>query len=762
MPQPTHKRSLWQVLGVYAAASWVCLQVVDVLTQNIPLPRWVFTLTLAILALGLPITALTAYFQGIGRRATPRPGTEDTSTARFRGLFTWGNVGRGAVAALALWGVAVTAWLALGRTSASEWDAISGLDEVRRLSAAQDFPEAYALAIEVDPLMPDDSIRAQLWAEVSRPVTLRTDPEGARVLRRYYGDPDTTWEDMGRTPLTVDHFPFGTHRIRFERDGYVTRDLAAASSQLAAAGTFVLDTPESVPEGMVRVSGGPTTVFAPGLEQLPPVDLGDYFMATREVTNREYKAFVDAGGYRDPTCWTHPFVDDGTPLSRDDALARFVDRTGRPGPSTWEVGSYPEGDDDLPVGGVSWYEAEAYACFVGESLPTVYHWFHEADPFSSNFVVPASNYGGEGPLAVGTSGGMSQGGVYDMAGNVREWTVNAVGEARFILGGGWSDLPYAFNDAVTSPAFDRSPANGIRLVDYPDTTNLAAAAAPIVPAFRDYTLETPVSDEVFDAFRQAYAYDATPLNPRVVSSDTTATWIREGVEIDAAYGGERMTLFLYLPRDADGPRQTLVYFPGSDDIYKTSFDELAPPDFLVRSGRVLVYPVYKGTFDRTSELRSDIQDTSNTYRDHVIAWSKDLGRALDYAATRPEVNAHAMGYFGISWGAAMAPIMVALEPRIRAVALIVGGLAMQQTQPMVDPFNFLPRVTAPTLMVNAKYDSFFPVETAQRPFFDRLGPHEPDKKLVITESNHFVLSYAGDQAIGETLDWFDRYLGPVR
>ncbi|HSG07542.1 MAG TPA: PhoPQ-activated protein PqaA family protein, partial [Longimicrobiales bacterium] len=319
-----------------------------------------------------------------------------------------------------------------------------------------------------------------------------------------------------------------------------------------------------------------------------------------------------------------------------------------------------------------------------------------------------------------------------------------------------------FNDAVTSPAFDRSPSNGIRLAEYPDTTNLAAASAPIVPEFRDYAMERPVTDDVFDAYRQAYAYDATPLNARVVSSDTAAGWIRERVEMDAAYGGERLTVFLFLPREGTGPRQTVVYFPGSDDLYKRSYDQLDPPDLIVRSGRVLVYPVYKGTYDRGGSISSDVQDASNNYRDHVIAWSKDLGRALDYAVTRPEVDPEKLGYFGISWGSAMAPIVTALEPRIRASVLIVGGLAMQKTQPMVDPFNFLPRVKAPTLLVNARYDSFFPVESSQRPFFAHLGLDESEKRLVITESNHFVLSYAANQAIKETLDWYDRFLGPVR
>ena len=94
MTSERHGRSLWQVLGIYAAASWVCLQVVDVLAQNIGLPSWVFTLTLGMLVAGLPITAITAYLQGIDRR-------KDSDSPAGIGLFTWKNLRNGAVAALA-------------------------------------------------------------------------------------------------------------------------------------------------------------------------------------------------------------------------------------------------------------------------------------------------------------------------------------------------------------------------------------------------------------------------------------------------------------------------------------------------------------------------------------------------------------------------------------------------------------------------------------------------------------------------------------
>ena len=65
-------------------------------------------------------------------------------------------------------------------------------------------------------------------------------------------------------------------------------------------------------------------------------------------------------------------------FSWQEAMEEFRDATRRPGPAGWQLGTYPEAADDLPVGGVSWYEAAAYAEFAGKSLPTVYEWFAAA------------------------------------------------------------------------------------------------------------------------------------------------------------------------------------------------------------------------------------------------------------------------------------------------------------------------------------------------------------------------------------------------
>ena len=108
------------------------------------------------------------------------------------------------------------------------------------------------------------------------------------------------------------------------------------------------------------------------------------------------------------------------------------------------------------MGGVSWYEAAAYARWAGKSLPTIYHWSRAADQRLSGDVVPASNFGGKALLPVGAAGGITRGGTRDMAGNVKEWCLNAAGGERYILGGAWNEPVYMFTDADAQSPFARA------------------------------------------------------------------------------------------------------------------------------------------------------------------------------------------------------------------------------------------------------------------------------------------------------------------
>jgi pimeloyl-ACP methyl ester carboxylesterase len=177
----------------------------------------------------------------------------------------------------------------------------------------------------------------------------------------------------------------------------------------------------------------------------------------------------------------------------------------------------------------------------------------------------------------------------------------------------------------------------------------------------------------------------------------------------------------------------------------------------MKSGRAVVLPVYKGTLQRGDALASDYQDETAFYRDHVVMWVRDLGRTIDYLETRPDLTTERLAYYGVSWGGAMGGLIPAVEQRIRVNVLNVAGLMMQSTSPAVDPWHFLPRVKQPTLMLNGRYDFFFPFETSQTPMFRALGTPASDKRHHVEDGGHDV---PREVVIRETLDWLDRYQRP--
>ncbi len=288
-----------------------------------------------------------------------------------------------------------------------------------------------------------------------------------------------------------------------------------------------------VPRGTIAVDRGRFMMALGGIS--PNVELDHFFIDRTEVTNRAFKEFLDAGGYSKPEFWKPEFKKGGQVISWLEAMKAFVDRTGRPGPSTWELGGYPEGQDDYPVSGVSWFEAAAYAEFRGKSLPTIYHWARAAlsqEEFRrplSPFILPLSNFGGPGPAKVGTYPGIGSSGAKDMAGNVREWCWNAAGDRRYSLGGMWKDPAYMFTQSIALSPWDRSSGNGFRCAVYPEGTSVASKLfQEINLAFHDPYSIPPLSEEALRIYRSTYSYVATPLRPVLEAKDESGQRLEEG------------------------------------------------------------------------------------------------------------------------------------------------------------------------------------------------------------------------------------------
>ena len=132
---------------------------------------------------------------------------------------------------------------------------------------------------------------------------------------------------------------------------------------------------------------------------------------------------------------------------------------------------------------------------------------------------------------------------------------------------------------------------------------------------------------------------------------------------------------------------------------------------------------------------------------------------MDYLETRPEIDRNKVGFYGISWGGALGAILPAIENRLKVSVLALGGFWLAPALPEVDQLNFAPRVTIPTLMLNGRYDFFFPVETSQLPMFRLLGTPKEHKRHKLYDSAHMI---PFNEWVKETLNWLDRYLGPVR
>jgi formylglycine-generating enzyme required for sulfatase activity/dienelactone hydrolase len=637
-------------------------------------------------------------------------------------------------------------------TADRRWVQEVAIPGIEQLVEAGRFAGAYGLAREALLRRPDDPTLTEYLSITTLPVDIASAPPGATVQFRGYRHGDSVWFDAGVTPLEQFPLPAGQLRVRFARSGYHPLEVSMISEFGSVTARLV---PEEESGDMLWVPAGTDASSA------MPMALDSFRLDRFEVTNRAFQDFVAAGGYEDSTHWVEPFVRNGRPVSWDDAMETFVDRTGRQGPATWELSQHSAGRADHPVGGVSWYEAAAFCRANGKALPTYYHWRHAAG-FTEvvwDHILTVSNFSGDSTIAVGSLGGIGPSGTHDMAGNVREWVQNATGESRHILGGAWTDPEYLYADGDAADPWSRDPRNGFRCAAY-ESAPATALLDPIEQPFFDFNRVQPVDDATFAIFRRFYEYVPTDLAARVEATDTARHWIRQRVSYTAAYGGERIAAYVFLPRNAEPPFQTVVYFPGSSAFSPRASEnpsELALISYVPRSGRVLVYPMYKGSYERPVESRA----RGIARRQWTVWVTQDLHRTVDYVTERSDLRSDALGFLGLSLGAEIA-VPVALEKRFRALVLVGGAFDpvwRDVVMPENAPWNFASRITTPTMLINGRRDFMHPYETGQVPYFDAFDVPDRDKEFVVLEAGHIP---PWNEVIRHTLRWYDRYLGEVQ
>ncbi len=187
--------------------------------------------------------------------------------------------------------------------------------------------------------------------------------------------------------------------------GRKTREVSLANMILIPAGAFLMGSSDAEIEKISRdLAHGELDSSARWFAAERPqheAHVEKFYIDKYEVTNTQYKEFIQATGHSLPRHWTG--------------------------------GTYPEGKSDHPVSYVSWEDANDYCKWVGKRLPTEIEWEKAARgtdvliwPWGNTFDVTKCNvesWEGSGSRPVGSyPDGVSPYGVYDMAGNVWEWT----------------------------------------------------------------------------------------------------------------------------------------------------------------------------------------------------------------------------------------------------------------------------------------------------------------------------------------------------
>jgi eukaryotic-like serine/threonine-protein kinase len=688
---------------------------------------------------------------------------------------------RGVVIALAAMLLAAAVFY-YWRSANLKW-ARDQVPRVEELAQAERFFEAYDLALRVKKYLPEEATIARLMRTMADDLTVSTDPPGAKVyLKRFAPDESGNFPPrqlVGATPLNHLQIARGAYVLYIEKEGYANLE-RTISGEAMRAGLIPppirieekLIEAAKVPDRMAFVSGGDYRLAGWSRPTEERVRLDDYLIDKYEVTNREYKEFIIAGGYLNRRFWEHPFVKDGKSLTWEEAMREFKDRTGLPGPRNWSSRDFPEGKAEHPVTDVTWYEAAAYAAFRGKQLPTIFQWEKAARTgrdsvlivmpwgFLGKTVDHRANFKGQGALPITSlEFGMSPYGCYHMAGNVSEWLLNERSGGFMTSGGSWADPAYLFGDYGSYPGFYSSNKMGFRCALNSPETKGDQGAGPIKTE-----VTAPVyisaSEAKVKAWLNYYRYEKTPLKPQIIEVKETAEWRREKITFVGAEA-ERAIAYLYLPKNFPRPLQVIHFLPPasvpgrSESLPQSVEIHLAP---VIKSGRAVLAVVLKGYLERDWPANyTEPPPTKVEYRDQIVNWITDLRRGLDYLETRNDLDTSRIAYFGSSANG-FRLIVPAVETRYRTVVLWGASVDKSNMEyiPEANPINFAPYIRGPKLMIHGRYDERWPLKIAAEPLYNLL--REP-KRLEPFEGGHRPPM---EILVPTMTSWLDEKLGPVK
>jgi len=473
-----------------------------------------------------------------------------------------------------------------------------------------------------------------------------------------------------------------------------------------------------------------------------------FYMDKYEVSNKEYKEFVDSNGYYVEEYWPSDLMHEGVSITFNQVKISFVDKSNFPSPKDWRQGNYEKGKDLYPVTGISWYEAYAFAKFKGKSLPSLAEWFYAFDRQKPNKVLMNANINSYNfTNSRIESKSVNYNGIYDMAGNVREWVSNSFKDdySKGILGGSYADDTYVPFEWFSQNAWDRSSYNGVRLVKKLESDSSGDIFYKR-EKLRNFYENFQTTDKEWEVIKSLYLYDKE--NIRFKDNELTQVVDRDYFchSSDIIYDNSILPIHNLQANPDVKSKIAIIYFPGSSALYR---DKIVYSDFfdnILASGIDIIYPEYLSTYSRKDGMKTDIGNRSMNYRDHSINWVKEVRYAVDYAIK----HGYEPHYLGVSWGGQMGVNILAIEERFKTGILSIGGISLDDVREEIQPEKYAARVKTPTLLLNGRYDYFFPYQSSQLPLYNLLNLDNENKRHVVVEETHYVPNHILSE---ETLNW---------
>ena len=587
---------------------------------------------------------------------------------------------------------------------------------------------------------PENKIIEDYFLKSSWLINVDSDLDNTKVFIKYYKD--SIWNFLGETPIDSARVPaLGFDKIDFNLK-LVNGDIEYISTN-EEYGFFDLSLIRNLPDDFIyKKTKKDVFMNFPGIFMGTDNTIPAFGVSKTEVSNSQFKEFIDDDGYNNPEYWDFPIIIDGKEYLFEETINLFTDKFGKFGPKNWTYGDYPEGEENYPVRGISWFEARAYAKYKGLDLPNIFQWLDAANLSGFTMQLPDlsnCNFNSGKPRETNSSPeNLNQ--LPNIAGNVREWTINSHGKDRkAILGGSYDTNEYTFNSFYSLSPFNRSNQNGLRLVKNLLRKNSKNDDYVVEHIERNFSLEKDVSNEVFDVYKSQFDYPNYPLDVILTNIESpNDNYQIEKFEMPTPYkSDEKLYGYIISSKKIKSKTKPIIEFPSAGAIFS---DKLKINDYVIKEkkylldeGYSIVIPVYYNTWDREKIINDWWPNETEEYKNTIIKIGKDFKRVIDLLETKEGLDFEKLSYMGYSWGSVTSNILLAIEDRVSSATIFVGGLMLQKSRKEIESHLYVRRIKVPILHIVGKLDGIFEYEDSFLPWNQLIGTPEKDKTIIILD-----------------------------